>query len=264
MFYYFGYGSNINLVSLKAKGVIPFTSELAVLPGWKLRFNVRHWFRHEGGVANIEPSSDPDDFVEGVVHACPDESLASLDVVESYGLGYDRTVVEVETAHGKVKAQTYIGLQGFIDNSCLPTRRYLNIILKGAGNAGLSHGYVERLRSLPVFPEREYPQFISPPGNWPHFNSETIALQPAFTALGGHVFDMRFASEKLQGIIGLLGGKDVTLFFVKRHDTSDGSETIDDVIRGRIPSGAKKYINAYLNEFAREYIYAGIFDYENA
>jgi hypothetical protein len=90
MFLYFGYGSNINLVSLRAKGVDPVASERAILRGWRLRFNVQHWFRHEGGVGNIEPSPNPDDFVEGMVHTCYDEHLAPLDAVESYGLGYDR------------------------------------------------------------------------------------------------------------------------------------------------------------------------------
>ena len=261
MFFYFGYGSNINLVSLKAKGVIPLSSERAILHGWKLRFNVRHWFRHEGGVANIEPSSDPADFVEGMVHACPDDSLASLDAVESYGVGYDRTEVEVVTAGRKIKAQTYTGLPGFIDDSCLPTRRYLNIIIKGAEAAGLGLSYIEELRHLPVFPEKDYPEFKPPPGNWPHFNSNSLASHPDYTALGGHVFDMHQARENLQGIIGLLGGKDMTLFFVKRHDTSDGNETIEDVINGKISQAAGKYVNAYLNEFAREYIYTGRFDY---
>ena len=52
MFHYFGYGSNINLISLKAKGVEPTSSEWGMIPGWRLRFNVQHWFRHEGGVGN--------------------------------------------------------------------------------------------------------------------------------------------------------------------------------------------------------------------
>lgn len=261
MFSYFGYGSNINLISLKAKGVVPVSSERAVLHGWKLRFNVQHWFRHEGGVANIELSNDQSDFVEGMVHTCPDESLASLDAVESYGLGYDRTEVEVETADGKIKAQTYIGLPGFIDDSCLPTKRYLNIILKGAEEMELSKSYIEKLRILPFLPEVNYPEFIPPPGTWPHFNKSSLASHPAYTALDGHVFDMQKARSKLQGIISLLGGKDMTLFFVKRHDTSNGNETIGDIIQGRISPGAKKYINAYLNEFAREYQYVGKFDY---
>jgi sulfite reductase (NADPH) flavoprotein alpha-component len=49
MIYYFGYGSNMNLISLRAKGVEPQRSQHAILRGWRLRFNVQHFFRHEGG-----------------------------------------------------------------------------------------------------------------------------------------------------------------------------------------------------------------------
>ncbi len=262
MFLYFGYGSNINLISLKAKGVDPIASKKTILPGWRLRFNVQHWFRHEGGVANIEPSLNPEDFVEGMVHTCHDEQLASLDAAESYGLGYDRIEIEVETGKGCVKVQTYVGLPDFIDDSCLPTRRYLNIIIKGAENVGLTTSYIEKLKSHPVKPENDYPEFEQPSGNWPHFNKQTLALVPKFTALGGAVFDMQHARKELQGIISLLGGKDMTLFFIKRHDSSNGNETLTDIKNGNISEGAKKYINAYLNEFANEYNYVGKYDYD--
>ena len=260
MFSYFGYGSNINLDSLKSKGVIPMSSEHAVLPGWKLRFNVQHWFRHEGGMANIETSEDPNDFVEGVLHYFPEEQLALLDAVESYGVGYDRTEVEVTTTGGKRKAQTYIGLPDFIDDRCLPVRRYLNIIIKGAEDAGLSQPYIERLRKLGVMPEKPLAEFKPPKGNWPHYDKGTLGSCPTFTALGGHVFDMQHARKKLQHIITLLGGKDMTLFFVRRHDSSNGNETDEDIRDGKISDGAKSYINAYLHEFAKEYQYAGRFD----
>jgi hypothetical protein len=42
MFLYFGYGSNINLISLNAKGVEPISSQPGILRGWRLRFNVQH------------------------------------------------------------------------------------------------------------------------------------------------------------------------------------------------------------------------------
>ncbi|NCD72470.1 gamma-glutamylcyclotransferase family protein [Mucilaginibacter agri] len=262
MFLYFGYGSNINLVSLRAKGVEPISSQRAVLWGWCLRFNVQHWFRHEGGVGNIEQTNNPDDFVEGVVHTCHDEHLASLDAIESYGLGYDRIVVEPETINGLVSAQTYVGLPAFLDDSCLPTRRYLNIVIKGAEAAGLSEHYIEKLRSRPVQPEKDYPDFERPGTNDLHFNRQTLALKPQFTALAGAVFDMGNARDKHKGLIPLFGGKDMTLFYVKRHDTSDGNETLEDIANGSISDEVKRYLNAYLNEYAKEYLYVGSYDYK--
>jgi hypothetical protein len=51
-FLYFGYGSNMDATSLRAKGVQPSSSTPALLTGWRLRFNVEPFFRHEGGVGN--------------------------------------------------------------------------------------------------------------------------------------------------------------------------------------------------------------------
>lgn len=264
MFLYFGYGSNINLSSLRAKGVEPIVSERAILHGWRLRFNVQHWFRHEGGVGNVELTSNPSDFVEGMVYTCRDEHLTPLDAVESYGLGYDRIEVEVNTDKGIVKAQTFVGLPDYIDDSCLPTRRYLNIIVTGAESAGLSQSYIEKLKKYPIQPLKEYPDFKTPAGEWPHFNKRTLALCPQFTALAGEVFNMHHSRKKLQGIIPLLGGKDMTLFYIKRHDSSNGNETIDDILSGKISEEVKRYINAYLNEYAKEYEYSGKYDYKES
>nr|CRH04769.1 Conserved protein of unknown function [Candidatus Magnetococcus massalia] len=261
MFSYFGYGSNINLTSLRAKGVVPHTSKKATLKGYKLVFNVQHWFRHEGGVGNVIPSENPEDRVEGLVHLCEDEHLAMLDAVESYGVGYDRIEVSLETADGPTQAITYVGIPSYLNDSCLPTRRYLNIILKGATAAGLDMGYIEKLRQHPQHPEEEYPPFQPPSVKEELFTPETLALHPHYTALAGAVFDMRGAQSRLDCLVGLIGGKDMTLFFLKRHDTSDGSETLEDFLQGRITEGSKKYINAYLHEYHREYTYIGRYMY---
>jgi hypothetical protein len=257
MFVYFGYGSNINLISLRAKGVVPVASERGVLRGWSLRFNVKHWFRHEGGVGNVQFTGRPDDYVEGMVHTCRDEHLAPLDAVEAYRVGYDRIVVDVETNHGHVKAYTYVGLPGYLDDSCLPTRRYLNIIIRGAEAAGLSPAYIEKLKRQPVFPEQVYPDFVFPEGIEEVFDKASLAAHPYLTALGGAVFDMRGARSELDCLHDLFGGKDTTLFHLKRLDTSDGKETPEDIRAGRFSEHARKYLNAYLHEYAREFRYIG-------
>ena len=149
MFWYFGYGSNMALMSLRAKGVSPRASERAVLRGWRLRFNVRHFFRHECGVGNIEPTADTADAVWGVVHLCPDEHLAPLDTAEAYGHGYDRLEVSLHTDCGERRAVTYVGMPAFLDEACQPTQRYLNILLRGAVAAGVDSAYVDALRRHP-------------------------------------------------------------------------------------------------------------------
>ena len=260
MFHYFGFGSNMNITSLRAKGVEPLSSRPAVLHGWRLRFNVQHFFRHEGGVGNIE-TSHADDRVLGVLHQCPDEALAPLDTTEARGNGYDRIIVQVEADGQQIPAFTYIGMPAFIDNDCLPSRRYLNILIEGARQAGLDRDYLHDLEAQPVHQADDYPAFEPPLGDYPVFNADSLARHPLYTSLYGAVFDMTEARPLHEYLKGFFGGRDMTLFHLKRLDSSDGSESMDDIRHGRLTQVQQRYINGYLNEYAREYRYVGRFDY---
>ena len=251
----------MSLVSLRAKGVRPHASTPARLPGWQLLFNVHHWFRHEGGVGNIRPSTNPDDEVRGVVHVCEDEHLALMDAVESYGVGYDRIEVDLETEAGPTRAVTYVGIPTYLDDSCLPTRRYLNILVKGAVSAGIDGAYVEKLRQHPVYVPDDYPVFEHPAGAVPEFTKETLAEHPLYTAVAGAVFDMEAARWQHHCLRGLFGGRDMTLFHLKRLDDSDGSECLDDLRTGRLNAKQRTYLNEYLNEYDAEYRYVGRYRY---
>lgn len=266
MFRYFGYGSNLNITSLLAKGVKPLSSRLATLHGWRLRFNVQHFFRHEGGVGNIEYTGKKEDRVQGVLYECPDESLKPLDDAEAYGHGYDRINVEVEvkiSPFDKVLAITYVGMPEFLDDQCLPCRRYLNILLQGAKHAGLSPNYIRWLDKHPVHHPQNYPSFKPPEGDFPLFDESLLAEKPLYTALYGAVFDMAEARELHSFLKSFFGGRDMTLFHLKRLDCSDGKETMDDIRKGRLNNTQLDYINSYLNEYAREYRYVGRLDYKN-
>lgn len=268
MFRYFGFGSNMSMLSLKAKGVEPLASRRALLSGWRLRFNVQHFFRHEGGVGNIEPTGNPDDFVLGVLHECPDEALALLDSAEAHGHGYDRIEVEVEPTekadgdHQTVRAFTYVGMPRFIDNSRRPSRRYLNIVLEGARQAELDDEYIRALARCPVHRTEAYPAFTPPAGDYPTFDRDTLSGHPLYTALYGSVFDMSEARPLHEFLKGFLGGRDMTLYHLRRLDSSKIDETMDDVRKGRLDQAQKQYLNAYLNEYAREYRYVGRYDYD--
>ena len=268
MLYYFGFGSNMSRLSLKAKGVEPKASTRAVLRGWRLRFNVQHFFRHEGGVGNIEHTGNPHDCVLGVLHHCTDEALPLLDQAEAYGHGYDRIEVVVQPgdhcAEGSpgITAITYVGMPEFIDDRCLPSQRYLNIILQGGREAGLDANYLQTLASQPLHPIEDYPPFTPPPGDYPVFDRDSLAAQPLCTALYGAVFDMSAARPLHTFMKGFLGGRDITLFHLRRLDSSALEENIDDIRHGRLNQAQKKYLNAYLHEYAREYLYAGRYDYD--
>ncbi|WP_421865901.1 gamma-glutamylcyclotransferase family protein [Motiliproteus sp.] len=261
MFRYFGFGSNMSMISLRAKGVEPLTARRAVLHGWRLRFNVQHFFRHEGGVGNIEPSDDPDARVLGVLFDCPDEGLAPLDATEACGHGYERIKVDVEVDGQRYSAFTYIGMPEFIDDSRLPTRRYLNILVDGARRIGLDAQYVSRLAAHPVYRPDDYPAFTPPRGDYPTFTAASLTQQPLYTALYGAVFDMSQARPLHEYLKSFFGGRDMTLFHIKRLDSSDGSESMEDIRQGRLNGAQLEYLNSYLNEYAKEYRYVGAFDY---
>lgn len=261
MIAYFGFGSNLDLTSLRAKGVHPIHSETAALPGWRLAFNVRHFFDHEGGVGNILPSDDPGDRVLGILHDCPDEDLPALDEAEACGVGYDRIEVTVETAAGPRRAFAYVGRPAFIDDSCLPSRRYLNILVRGARRARLDPDYIAALERQPVMAVEHAPPFEPPPGPHPRFDADSLARHPAYTALWGAVFDMSDARPAHAFLKGVFGGRDMTLFHLKRMDTSDGSETLDDIREDRLDPIQRQYLHDYLREYAREYRYVGHFNY---
>jgi cation transport regulator ChaC len=261
-FWYFGYGSNMDFNSLRAKGVEPRTSERAVLRGWRLRFNVHHFFRHEGGVGNIEPSNHPLDVVWGVLHQCEGAHLARLDAAEAYGHGYDRTEVAVQTDRGEQRAIAYVGNPSFLDERCRPTRRYLNIILRGATAAGLDPAYIEALRRHPLHEATPLPPFVPPAGEYRTFTAATLSQHPLLTALSGAVFDMSCARWQHTFLRGLFGGKDMTLFHLKRLDESDGGETLDDIKHGRLTPAQRRYLNEYLHEYSEEYVYVGRYMYD--
>lgn len=263
MFRYFGFGSNMNIVSLRAKGVEPLRSRPATLPGWHLRFNVEHFFRHEGGVGNIEPSQTPGNKVLGMLHDCADEALDSLDAMEAYGHGYDRIQVEVEADGQSLPAYTYVGMPNFINDQCLPSRRYLNIVIEGAKQSGLDGDYIKMLESQAVLPRNDHPMFTPPAGNFPVFDRNTLPLHPLYTALYGAVFDMTDARPQHEYLKRFFDGRDMTLFHLKRMDSSDGSETMEDIRHGRINKAQLQYLNGYLNEYAKEYQYVGRFEFSN-
>ncbi len=263
MYRYFGFGSNMNITSLRAKGVEPLASRRAVLHGWRLRFNVQHFFRHEGGVGNIEPSDLPGERVWGVLYDCPDETLPPLDATEACGEGYARITVEVEAEGERIPAFTYVGMPAFIDDRCLPSRRYLNILIDGARQAGLDPDYVNGLMAQPVHLPDVYPPFAPPPGDYPAFDAASLARHPLYTALYGAVFDMSEARPLHAYLKRFFGGRDMTLFHLKRLDSSDGRESMDDIRNGRLNEAQRQYLNGYLNEYAREYRYVGRIDYND-
>ena len=256
-FWYFGYGSNMDTTSLRAKGVEPRRSEPAVLWGWQLAFNVQHFFLHEGGVGNIVPSDGPGACVRGVVHLCDDEALAPLDLAEAYPDGYDRIGVRVQADSGEIEAVAYVGTQAFVAQGCLPSQRYLNILVQGATRAGLDAAYVQALRSHPVLQKPPPLPFVPPKDAGLAFTLATLAQHPQHTGLAGWVFDMSQARWQHRLLWPHFGGKDMTLFHLRRMDNSDGNECDADVRLACYSPAQRRYLDEFLQSYLVEYRWAG-------
>lgn len=250
----------MDFAALTAKGVSPRESRKARLDGWRLRFNVEHFFRHEGGVANIEQTGRPQDAVCGVLHVCDAPALAALDKLEGYGVGYDRIEVPVETARGVETAQAYIGLPAYVNDACLPTQRYLNILLRGARAAALDPDYVAMLGTQALLPPVKHPEFQRT-----HTGQRLnhTQLEAHHTVLAGHVFcmkDVRFAHELARS---WFGGKEVTQFHLRRMDNSTGTEQLDRFLDNDLRPDQRDFLNTYLHAFDDEYRHIGVFDYSD-
>jgi sulfite reductase (NADPH) flavoprotein alpha-component len=258
-FLYFGYGSNMSALSLAAKGVRPAWSRAAVVPGFALRFNVAHFFPHEGGMGNIVRSAEPGAQVWGVLHACEDEHLALLDQAELHPHGYDRIEVmaRVPGEAAPRQALAYVGTPGFIDDSRRPTRRYINILVQGARDAGLDATTLAALQATPLHEPPAPPPFAPPPGDWPRWHADALAGAAQHTALDGHVFDMREARWQHRLLWPWFGGKDMTLFHLRRMDSSDGREDEALLASRRYTPAQRRVLDAYLHAYSDEYRYAG-------
>jgi len=131
------------------------------------------------------------------------------------------------------------------------------ILVKGAMAAGLDEAYIQRLRQHAVTAESEFPPFVPPDGSFPTITRESLALHPEWTALSGAVFDMSRARADLASAKPVFGARDTTLFHLHRHDTSDGTETLEDLAQGRVNESARRYLAVWLLAYATEFRYAG-------
>ena len=80
-----------------------------------------------GGVAGIKPMQDSK--VWGVIYKMSQPDIAHLDKIEDLGVCYNKTYVTIQTSDGPVEAFSYVAIDE--DGNHLPTRTYLDIILKG-------------------------------------------------------------------------------------------------------------------------------------
>src|SRR5690606_3498214 len=103
------------------------------------------------------------------------------------------------------------------------------ILVQGAEDMHLNPDYIRGLKQTEVCMRPRYGPFRFPTSPDRVFSLDDLAAGPHCTAIAGAVFDMSRARHEHQYLKQLLGGRDVTLFFLGRMDTSDNTETRADI-----------------------------------
>ena len=163
---YFAYGSNCYVGTMTALRRIHFVSSTAaVLPGYKLRFNIP-------GIPAVEPSwacveECPDDNVHGVLYTLTPPDFARLSLSEGVPFGYQWRVVDVvpyigdcdkagriamSSSHGsRLQAYTLVSNNPFLQRGDIPTSKaYKDLIIRGAKDFHMDQEYIDKLEAVPV------------------------------------------------------------------------------------------------------------------
>jgi gamma-glutamylcyclotransferase len=143
---YFAYASNMDPQTFRRRcsGARPLGR--ARLPGYQLAFN-RYSRQRRGGSADVV--EDASSTVWGVLYEVDEACIASMDRVEGVPTAYRRQRVKILDSAGEPQeATTYVASP---TGDFLPSRSYLEVILRGARAYGLPPEYIahlERLRTV--------------------------------------------------------------------------------------------------------------------
>lgn len=146
-FYYFAYGSNMNLAQMKQRCSSAKVIGIARLPGYKVEFYgySANW---DGAQETVVP--DPQSEVWGVLYELQVFDWDALDGYQdarSDGLGqYFHYPVEViDREQGMIKAIIY--KKNILNEAKPPSAEYLDFIMQGAKEQGLPEEYLTLLQT---------------------------------------------------------------------------------------------------------------------
>jgi len=143
--FYFAYGSNMSskVFVHGFRALKPSSAERAVLKGYRLAFSEPGVPFFEPAYANIE--KDAGASCEGVLYRITAEEMDRLDLSEG-GRAYNIVHVPVEGVDsGPVMAQTFQSKAHA--HGLLPSKRYLDILIDGAQEHGLSEMWITMLQN---------------------------------------------------------------------------------------------------------------------
>ncbi len=135
----------------------PTKIERAVLKEYKLVFNQPGIPWLEPSFANIEEA--PGEYIEGVLYEITGEEMVRLDKSEGNG-AYDIVTSNVEgEVSGTVEAHTFATKN--VSAGLHPSLRYMNLLINGAQEHGLSPEWIQMLREAP-FSSGQVSRHLSP------------------------------------------------------------------------------------------------------
>ena len=154
--WYFAYGSNMEMATLRGRRGIEFRRSLAArVPGWRIVFDKPPLVPIGESFANL--IADPHAEVLGVLFEVSDVELEAIELSEGVRIGnYDRVSVE---AHPLQRPEEIVAANTLVsdrrDPELAPSTRYMAVLIEGAIEHGLPAAYVEWLRSVPARPQSE-------------------------------------------------------------------------------------------------------------
>jgi hypothetical protein len=150
--HYFAYGADMQSDALAEALAHPVHGRRARLPGFRLAFTP-HSDDWDGGVADILPEEGAE--VEGVVFELSPADELRLGFAEGLGEGtHRRRRVRVELEDGEEVEATARDVARK-DPHVAPSAQYLDAMVSGATEQGLSEGYINFLMQL-------YPDIATP------------------------------------------------------------------------------------------------------
>ena len=145
--HYFAYGSNMNPLRVRERGLSVRAVRGGRVRGLDLVFDKQSREHPRSGHANLVHA--PDRHAEGVLYELVAEAeILHMDPFEKAPVNYSREVVRVETAAGPVHAWTYFANPAARTSGVLPEASYLAHLLRG--RPWLSPAWYARLAAWPT------------------------------------------------------------------------------------------------------------------
>jgi len=136
MDWYFSYGSNLNLLRMRERGITIFDVIPTKLENYELRFNKVS--KKQGAVANV--MMKPGSVVEGALYQV--DNITLLDKFEGFPNHYTRHQMKF----GDVLAWVYVAQAKHIQEGLKPQQEYLNHLLEG--KSYMTPEYYEKLKNI--------------------------------------------------------------------------------------------------------------------